>query len=440
MNNKAFEVSHRSVFAIVIPVTIASMTTPLIGLTDTAVIGQLGDTALLGGLAIGAVLFDLIFTSLNFLRSSTTGLTAQALGAQDQQEQHAVLNRALLLSLSIGLVLMLLSQPLQKIGLTFMQPSATVASAVASYFSIRILSAPLTLGNYTILGWLLGLGKASNGLLLQIIANGCNILLSVYLGLMKGYGLPGVAWATVISEAVAALLGLVLVRAHTGRFEWHGWPDLLNPQKIKRTLSLNLDIMLRSFILLFAFSFFTAQSSRLGDTTLAANAILMNFFLLSAFILDGFATATEQLVGKAIGARYLPAFDRTIQITLLWSGLLAGSLFLVLMGFGPTFIGWLTTHPAVRVEANTYLIWAALTGVFGVLAFQMDGVYIGATWSREMRNMMFVSLLAYLAAWWLLAPLWGNHGLWLALEIFLGIRGISLFWRLGSNRARTFLP
>ncbi|MEE9447519.1 MAG: MATE family efflux transporter, partial [Arenicellales bacterium] len=417
MNDKAFEVTPRSVFAIVVPVTIASMTTPLIGITDMAVIGRLGDAALLGGLAIGAILFDLIFTSLNFLRSGTTGLTAQALGAQNTAEQHAVLNRALLLSVIIGVILVLFAKPMLQFGLYVMQASPEVAAAVSAYFVIRILSAPLTLLNYTILGWLLGLGLARRSLVLQLVANGINIVLSIYLGLIKGYGIEGVAWATVISELAACILGFYFVRLHAGHFVWGSWQALLNKQKIKRTLSLNSDIIIRSFILLFAFSFFTAQGSRMGDITLAANAILMNFFLLSAFILDGFATATEQLVGKAIGARYLPAFNKTVRISLIWSAILSALIFCFLMLFGPTIIAWLTTNLAVQKEANIYLIWAALTGVFGVLAFQMDGVFIGATWSKDMRNMMIISLAVYFLAWWLFTPLWHNHGLWLSLEV-----------------------
>ena len=438
MNDKAFEVTPRSVFAIVVPVTIASMTTPLIGITDMAVIGRLGDAALLGGLAIGAILFDLIFTSLNFLRSGTTGLTAQALGAQNTAEQHAVLNRALLLSVIIGVILVLFAKPMLQLGLYVMQASPEVAAAVSAYFVIRILSAPLTLLNYTILGWLLGLGLARRGLVLQLVANGINIVLSIYLGLIKGYGIEGVAWATVISELAACLLGFYFVHLRAGDFVWQSWKTLLNKQKIKRTLSLNSDIMIRSFILLFAFSFFTAQGSRMGDITLAANAILMNFFLLSAFILDGFATATEQLVGKAIGARYLPAFNKTVRISLIWSAILSALIFCFLMLFGPTIIAWLTTNLAVQKEANIYLIWAALTGVFGVLAFQMDGVFIGATWSKDMRNMMIISLAVYFLAWWLFTPLWHNHGLWLSLEVFLGIRGITLFGRLKTKRAQQF--
>lgn len=436
-NPRAFEVTHRSVFALVWPIMLASITVPFMGITDTAVIGQLGDAALLGGLAIGAIVIDLIFTGLNFLRSGTVGLTAQALGAHDHEEQNRVLHRAVLLSLIIGVLLILFSGPILELGLRLIKPTEAVANAVSLYFAIRILSAPFTLLNFSILGWLLGLAKVRVGLVLQVVTSSSNVILSIYLGLMQGWGISGVAWATVISEVFATLLGLYFVYRHSG-LNWMGWSALLDKAKISRTLTLNTDIMIRSFILLFAFSFFTAQGSRLGEVTLAANAVLFNFLLLAGYALDGFANATEQLVGRAIGAQYRPAFDRAVRISLFWSVLLSVALFVILMFFGPLIISLLTTNALVRAEAETYLIWAAISGLFGVLAFQMDGVFIGATWSADMRNMMIASLAAYLLAWWLFMPIWQNHGLWLALEVFLGVRGISLLSRLKTRRQTAF--
>ncbi len=430
---RAFAVTHRSVFALVWPIMLASITVPLMGLTDTAVVGRLGDAAMLGGLAVGAVILDLIFTGLNFLRSGTVGLTAQAMGADDRVERVNVLHRALILSALIGLLLILFSLPVLELGLLLMKPGDAVAEAVRSYFMIRIFAAPFTLSNYSILGWLLGLARVRLGLALQVLSSVVNILLSIYLGLVRGYGIEGVAWATVCAELLATAVGLLLA-LRLGGLARAGWRSLFQGAKIRRTLLLNTDIMIRSMILVFVFSFFTAQGSRLGEVTLAANAILMNFFMLVAFVLDGFANATEQLVGRALGARFRPAFDQAIRISTFWSALLSVLLFGLLILFGPWLIDLLSTHDGVRMEARNYLIWAALTGIFGVLAFQMDGVFIGATWSRDMRNMMILSLLVYLLAWRLLMPLLGNHGLWLALEIFLLVRGISLWWRLQAAR------
>jgi len=437
VNPRAFDVTRRSVFALVWPIMLASITVPFMGITDTAVIGQLGDAALLGGLAIGAIFMDLIFTGLNFLRSGTVGLTAQALGAHDHEELNRVLHRAIVLSLLIGLSLVLLSEPILRLGLYLMNPTTAVADAVRLYFSVRILAAPFTLLNYSILGWLLGLAQVRAGLAVQVFTSVINIVLSVYLGLIKGGGISGVAWATFTSEVMATLLGIFFVYRHSG-LAWTGWTALLNKAKIRRTLALNSDIMIRSFILLFAFSFFAAQGSRLGEVTLAANAVLLNFFFLSGFVLDGFANATEQLVGRAIGAHYRPGFDQAVRISMFWSAVLSVALFVFLMLFGPWLIELLTTNESVRTEARTYLVWAALTGIFGVLAFQMDGVFIGATWSVDMRNMMIVSLLIYILVWWVSMPLWHNHGLWLALEVFLGVRGLSLLLRLKKRRLAAF--
>ncbi len=439
-NPNAFTVSHRQVFAIALPMTLAYLSTPLLGIVDTAVVGRLGDAALLGGLAVGAILFDLVFTTFNFLRSGTTGLTAQALGAADDKEQQAVFFRALIVALVGGTLCILFGKPLLHVGLYFMQPTLGVAEATLEYGAIRLFSSPFALANYVILGWLLGLGRAGLGLLLQTILNGTNIVLSIYLGLHLQLGISGVAWATVIGESIAMITGLFMVWRIMRLRPTASAHRIFNKAKILSTLSLNRDILIRSFVLLFAFVFFTAQGSRLGETTLAANAVLMNFFMMGGFLLDGFATAAEQLAGRAIGANYRPAFDRTVRLTLAWGFLFAAVLCAIFWLAGPSLIALLTTNPDVQQVANTYLIWAALTTLIGVLAFQMDGIFIGSTWSSDMRNMMLVSMAVYLLVWSLATPLWGNHGLWLALETFLGIRGVTLLWRLQYRVKQQFQP
>lgn len=437
-NVNAFSVTHASVLAIAWPTTLAYLSTPLLGLVDTGVVGRLGDPSLLGGLAVGAILFDIIFTTFNFLRSATTGLVAQAFGAGDQNEQLKVLLRSLMISVAVGLIVLIASPWVLSAGLWAMNTPANIESVTAQYFTVRILSAPLTLINYSILGWMLGQAKARLALVLQTVLNGTNIVLSIWLGLQLGWGIEGVAWATVIAEAVAATLGLFIVWFRY-RNAWRiPLSVLIDPAALKRLFGVNRDIMIRSFCLLFAFAFFTAQGVKFGETTLAANAVLMNFFLVAGYFLDGFATAAEQLAGRAIGARYRPAFDRSVKLTLIWGFALAGIASAIFWLGGPSLIALLTTNEAVRAEALVYLPWAAATAIIGVMAFQMDGVYIGATWSEDMRNMMLLSLVAFLAIWWLMVPILGNHGLWLALEIFLGMRGITLFMRLKGNLHRTF--
>lgn len=435
---RPFDVTHRRVAAIALPMTLAFISTPLLGLADTAVIGQLGSAALLGGLAIGAILFDLVDGTFNFLRASTAGFVAQAVGADDEEEQQAVFLRSLMIAVLCGLVLVALIQPLLTIGLPLMGAQGEVAMATREYVEIRMLSAPLTLVNYAILGWLLGLGRAGTGLFVQTVLNACNIGLSVYLGLYLEMGIAGVAWATVVAQAVAVFLGLTIFFVLTLGKSRPDRARLLDVKRILRLMVVNRDIMIRSFILMFAFAFFTAQGARFGEITLAANAILMQFFLISGYFLDGLATAAEQLAGRAIGANYRPAFNRAVRLTLLWGFILASIASAIFYFGGPFLIDFLTTNEIVRAEARIYLFWAAATALVGVLAFQMDGVFIGATWSVEMRNMMLLSLVAYLAAWFVLTPWLGNHGLWIALEVFLGARGISLYSRIPKKVALAF--
>jgi len=439
-NPRAFEVTHRSVMAIAWPTTLAYLSTPLLGLIDTGVVGRLGDPALLGGLAVGAILFDIIFTTFNFLRSSTTGLVAQALGAGRNEEQRVVLIRSLILSALVGLAVLMLAPLISTLGLWAMDVPPAVEEATRTYFTIRVLAAPLTLINYSVLGWMLGLGQARLGLALQFVLNGSNIALSILLGLVWGWGIEGVAWATVIAEGLAACVGLSIAWWRLSGLGKVVWPAIFERVALMRLLGVNRDIMIRSFCLLFAFAFFTAQGAGFGEVTLAANAVLMNFFLIAGYFLDGFATAAEQLAGKAVGARHRPAFNSVVRLTLIWGFGLAILASLVFWFGGPFVIDLLTTNESVQQAARDYLAWAALTALVGVMAFQMDGVYIGATWSADMRNMMLMSLLAFLLTWWIATPILQNHGLWLALEVFLGIRGITLYARLPSKAAETFSP
>lgn len=421
-----FSVTHKSVLAIALPMTLAYLSTPLLGVVDTAVIGRLGDAALVGGIAIGGVIFDLVFTTFNFLRSGTTGLTAQALGANEESEIKATFLRALMIAAMAGLAVLILQAPLLDIGLRFLGGSPDVQSATTRYFDIRILSAPFLLANYAILGWFLGLGRAGTGLLLQLVLNGLNIALSILFVIGLSWSIEGVAFATVISEIIATLVGLALILRTVKGTKWPSMAVVLDRRLVLRTVAVNRDIMIRSFTLLFAYAFFTARSADQGDVILATNAILQKFVIVGGNFLDGLATAAEQLAGRAIGARHRPAFDRMLKVTALWSFVLAACLAGFLLLAGPWLFDWMTVSGDVRELGRVYLPWAAITPLLGVLAFLMDGVFIGATWSRDMRNMMLLSLVVYIIAYDTLFPLMGNHGLWLALEIFLGLRGISL--------------
>ena len=430
----SFAVTHRMVLGLALPVTLGFLTIPLLGITDTAVAGRLGDPSALAGLAIGAVLFDLIFGSFNFLRASTTALVAQAWGREDLAEQEAVFWRALATALVCGVVITTLGGPLLWLGLWIMAPDAATASATTHWFLIRALSVPAGLANFAIFGYLLGRAQARTGLLLQILINAINIVLTILLGLKLGYGIAGIAWATATAEIIGAATGLVIVIRPFHQRNPLRVPGTFAAQKLKALFALNADILIRTFVLIGAFFILTRIGAGFGPVTLAANAVLMNFFMISGFWLDGLANAAETIIGRAIGAKYRPAFERGVWLTGLWSAVLAVLLTLVFFAIGDPLIGFLTTVPEVRIEAYEHLPWAALTAVCGFLAFHMDGVYIGATWSHAMRNRMLMAFAGYCLALAVLVPAFGNHGLWASLNVFLVLRGLLLLQRLPGLR------
>ncbi|MFG1298496.1 MATE family efflux transporter [Xanthobacter sp. V3C-3] len=431
------EVTHRRVLAIALPMTVAHLTTPLLGVVDAAVVGRLGDAALLGGVALAAVIFDMLFWIFGFLRMGTVGLAAQALGRSDGTEQRAVLARALLLALALGLALVLLQAPIARLALTLAGASPAVDRAVGDYYAVRIYAAPFTLANYVVLGWLVGLGRTGRALALQVGMNVLNMALSAALVLGAGWGVAGAAAGTLAAEMAGAAAGVVLCVRMLGGSLAVPRAVLLDRSRLTEAFQLNRDIMIRTAALMFAFSFFAAQGARAGDVTLAANAILNNMVLVAAYFLDGFATAAEQICGAAVGARRRGAFNAGVRLSLGWGfgfALCACALYLVA---GPAIVDAMTTSPEVRAAARDFLVYAALLPVAGVAAYAFDGVYIGALWSRDMRNLMLAALAVYLAAWWALRGL-GNDGLWLALLAFLLARGGLQALRLPALERRTF--
>ena len=434
----AFDVTHRLVLSIAVPMTLGFVTTPLLGVTDTAVVGRTGDAAALAGLAIGAVLFDLLFGSLNFLRASTTALVAQAFGRRDEHEQQAVFWRSFVLALAFGIIVVLVSPLLLAAGLKLMGPEGRVAEATATYFSIRILAGPFSLLNFTLLGFILGRGRGGTGLFLQALLNGTNIILSIYLGLVLGWGISGVAWGTAVGEGLAAVVGLAIVMRSFDKSKSPRLAEIFARHELIALIAINRDLLIRTFVLLGAFTLLTRIGTGFGPEVLAANAVLMNFFMVASFYLDGMANAAEQITGRAIGAGHRPAFERAVRLTAMWSFGLATVTAVVFLAAGHSAIAVLTTAENVRALAGEFLPWAALTSVTGALAFQMDGVFIGSTWSREMRNMMLAAFGGYLLALAVLVPAFGNHGLWLALNVFLALRGLFLLALLPRKLDQTF--
>jgi putative MATE family efflux protein len=436
---RPFEVTHRAVLGIALPMTLAYLSTPLVGLIATGVIGQLGSAAMIGGVALGAVIFDVLFVSFNFLRGATTGFTAQAVGAGDAQEEHDMLLGGLAIALAAGLVILVLQAPLAQAGFAALGARGELEAQGRAYYDARVWSAPFVFVNFVIFGWVLGRGEAITGLVLQTLLNGCGIAFSVAFVLHFGWGVAGAGWAAVAAEAITTAAGLGLLAARTQAGRWRP-SAMVDARRLHRMLSVNGDMMIRSLALLIGLSFFTRQSAAMGVDVLAANTILLRLYFFAVAFLDGLATAAEQLAGRAVGACYRPAFDRVVRLTTLWGVGFAVAVSLALLAAGPAVVGLMTTVAAVRDLALVYLPWAALIPLVGVVAFQMDGIFIGATWSREMRNMMLLSLAVYVAAWAALTPFLGNHGLWISLLVFNGARSIAFRWQMRALVPRTFGP
>jgi MATE family multidrug resistance protein len=401
---------------------VANLTTPLIGIVATTAIGRLGDATLLGGVAMASVLFDCIFWLFAFLRMSTVAFTAQSLGAGETQEMRAILVRGWIVAALIGAGLIALQIPLATLLLGAMGGSEGVTRAANTYFTVRIWSAPLVLANYVMLGWLIGQARARMALATQIAINLTNAVATVLLVLVFDAGIAGAAIAAVIAEAIGLLLGVLMAyRLTQGKLEIPR-AALFERAKLVRMLTVNRDIMIRTAALITVWLFFAAQGARAGDVTLAANAVLNNFLLISAFFLDGLANAAEQLCGRAFGARDRTAFSDAVRLVILWGAGFALAVTAVFALFGPGLIDIMTASEDVRKAARNYIWFVAVSPMLAVFAFGYDGVFIGATWAREMRNLMVLSLLIFLSTWLALRA-FGNAGLWGALLIHYAARG-----------------
>lgn len=421
--SSSLRVTHTRVFAIAGPAMLANLTTPLLGIVATAAIGRLGDPHLLGGVALASVAFDCIFWLFGFLRMATVAFTAQALGAGDRVELRAILLRALMLGASIGLVLIALRTPLAAAVFGIMGGSDAVTSAARDYFFVRLWSAPLMLGNYVILGWLVGQARTGIALALQVGINLINMALTAFLVLSAGLGVKGAALATVTAEGLGFIGGLIAIWVLlSGSFSVPRH-ILFDRERLLRMFAVNRDIMIRTAALIAAFLFFTAQGARAGDLTLAANAVLNNFLMIGSFFLDGLANAAEQLCGQSFGGRNRAEFNRAVKLVLGWSTAFGVAVTLLFLVAGEALIDLITTSPEVRIAAREFMWLAALAPACGVLAYVYDGIYIGASWARDMRNLMLVALATYFAAFYLLIP-FGNAGLWTAFLIFLLARGV----------------
>ena len=419
--------STRQVWALAFPIILSNVTVPLLGAVDTAVMGHLDSPVYLGAVAIGSLVFNYLYWGFGFLRMGTTGLTAQALGAADQVEVRAILGRALVTAIALGVLLLAIQGPATWLMRTAFDASAVVEDFCATYISIRIWSAPAALVNYALLGWFIGLGRMRLVLLVQVVMNGLNIILDLVFVIGLGMTVDGVALATAISEVVGMVLSLVLalgvVRDVGGHWDL---PRIRAFAPLRRLVAINGNLFLRTLFLISAFGWFTAQGARFGDVTLAANAVLLTFLTVASYALDGFAHASETLVGQSIGRRNESDYRSAIVASTKLAGLV-GVLFTFTFAIGGALlIAALTSLTEVQAEAGRYLFWAAAIPIVGVWAYQLDGIYLGATSTHAMRDTMALSLAVYLGLSLWTMSLWGNHGLWAAFLLFFAIRGVAL--------------
>ena len=418
--------SHKRVLGVAIPIVLANATIPILGAVDTAVVGQLGLAAPIGAVGIGAIIITAIYWLFGFLRMGTTGLTAQAIGSGDSPEASAVLVRGVIIGLVAGLVLIIAQVPIFFGALELSPASMEVESLAQKYLQIRVYSAPAAIALFGITGWLIAKEKTREVLLLQLALNGINITLDLVFVLKLGWGVEGVAIATLIAEWSGLIFGLWLAREGFNNGYWKNWIQIFDRVRLIQMAKVNSDIMIRSILLEIGFVSFLFLGSSFDDATLAANQVLIQFLNITAYALDGFAFAAEALVGQALGAKNRPLFRRAVIMTSQWG---LGSVILMALAFfvfGNSIINVMTTAEDVRVVSYEYLPWMVAAPLAGVAAWMLDGIFIGATRTADMRNMMFISFCIYLIALALLLPNYGNHGLWASLIIFSIARGVTL--------------
>lgn len=419
-------VTHRRVLNIAIPIVISNATVPILGAVDTGVVGQLGLAAPIGAVGIGAIILSALYWVFGFLRMGTVGLTAQAAGNDDHAEVAALLTRGLLIGALAGLAIILLQLPLFWGAFQVSPASAEVEDLARSYMRIRIWSAPAAIAIYAITGWLIAQERTGAVLVIQVWMNGMNILLDLWFVLELGWGVEGVAFATFLAEWTGAALGLWFCRAAFAVPAWRDWAQVFDRPRWVNMMKVNGDILIRSLLLQAIFVSFLFMGAGLGDVRLAANQVLLQFLMITAYALDGFAFAAEALVGRAMGARQRDVLRRAAILTSGWGLCASVGMTLAFAFGGGAIIDLMTTAEPVRADARVYLPYMVAVPLLGCASWMLDGIFIGATRSRDMRNMMVLTFGVYVASAALLVPWMGNHGLWISLLISFVARGVTL--------------
>ena len=429
----ALPLSHARVLRIAGPIVLSNATVPILGAVDTGVVGQLGQAAPIGAVGLGAVILTAIYWVFGFLRMGTTGLAAQALGRGDEAEAAALLSRAMLVAGAAGLGIVALQVPIFAGAFALAPASAEVEGLARDYMAIRVWSAPAIVALYGVTGWLIARERTGAVLVLQLWMNGLNIGLDLLFVLSFGWGVEGVAAATFLAEWSGLALGLWLCRSAFAGGAWRDWARVLDPMRLRHMASVNGDILIRSLFLQAAFVAFLFLASDLGDVTLAANQVLIQFLEITAFALDGFAFAAEALVGQAFGAATVPRLRRAAVLCSGWGAAAAVLLAVAFAWGGPSLVDLMVGSgeapeeaEAIRGAARLYLPWVVAAPLVGLASWMLDGIFIGATRTRDMRNMMLISFAVYAQAVAILLPIHGNHGLWAAMLIFFVVRAVTL--------------
>jgi MATE family multidrug resistance protein len=423
--------SYPALIRFAVPVMLAAIATPLMGMVDTAILGRLGDPAVIAAAGIGATMFTVIYWCFSFLRFTTSALVGQAIGRGNERDVLIAGLRPMIAALGAGLGLWILQWPIGLLALRLLSPPPEVLPLAHRYFFTRIWSAPFTLLGYAQFAWLLGQGKTRTVMLLQFVLNLLNAALAWLFVLRFSQGIVGAAWATVISEAVVCIITSALMLRHAPLARWRSVvEDVWQSAAWRRLFSANLDITLRTLLLTGCFALMTARGAQSGLMDLAANQILMQAFLLMANLLDGFSTAAEVWGARAIGANSRRALTQIVRrnavLSLGWSVLLAGALFAV----RDPYLAAMTANAPLQRTAAVYWPWVATLPLVCIWAFLWDGVFMGAMRTRTLRNTMLASVLLYVPALFALSSMWRNHGIWAALIILMAARGVllSLAW------------
>jgi len=429
MADPTYGITHRRILSIALPIVISNATVPILGAVDTGVIGQLGGAAPIGAVGIGAIILGALYWIFGFLRMGTVGLTSQALGGGDAQEVRALFFRSAGIGVVAGMAFITFQIPIFAGAFWIAPASAEVEGLARVYMSIRVWSAPAAIAIYGLSGWLIAQERTRAVLMIQLSMNVTNIILDFWFVLGLGLGIEGVAVATLIAEWGGLVLGLYLCRQVFRGLALSLWQQIVNRRHVIQMMQVNGDILIRSVLLQAGFVSFLFFGAELGDVTLAANQVLLQFVYLASYAMDGFVFAAESLVGQAMGARAVAQLRRGASVTAVWAFglalLMAAGSWLV----GPFVIDVMAKDPTVQQAARLYLPHVVAAPLLGALAWMLDGVFIGATRTQDMRNMMILSFLGYCGLVLLLLPGFGNHGLWMAMNGFFVLRGVSLALR-----------